>query len=51
MKKLRLRQWVKNTIGIVLFYLAIIGGVLLIDARWDDLCNEGYTQYCDVEGE
>ena len=48
-RKLRLREWVKNVIGVTLFYLMIIGGVILADARWDDLCNEGYTQYCDVE--
>lgn len=49
MKKLRLRQWVKNTIAIILFYGLIVGGVFLIDARYDQLCNDGYTQYCDVE--
>ena len=37
-KKLRLRKEVKefliNTLGIVMFYAAVIGGVLLIDYRF-----------------
>ena len=50
MKKLRLRENVQNIIGVALFYLVLIGGVFLIDARYDQLCENGHTQYCDVEG-
>lgn len=51
MKKLRLRPWVKNTIGVILFYSLIVVGCLLIEARYDQLCENGYTQYCSVESE
>lgn len=48
-RKLRLKQNVRNVIGVVLFYLALIGGCLLINGRYNDLCENGYTQYCSAE--
>ena len=36
-KKLRLRQWVKNALGIIAFYSILIIGVILVDARMGEL--------------
>lgn len=37
MKKLKLRENVKNIIGVILFYLLIIGGVILINYRLETI--------------
>ena len=47
-KKLRLKQWVKDAIAIILIALLMLGGLLLIDARFKQLCNNGYTRYCPI---
>lgn len=33
MKKLRLRQWVIDALGVILFYTLIIVGIILVNAR------------------
>lgn len=48
-KKLRLRkeakEFLRNALGVALFYLVIIGGVLLIDYRFK---NDEQTKSADV---
>lgn len=48
-KKLRLRQWVKDALAIILFYALIVAGVIGLNARFGQLCENGYTNYCPVE--
>lgn len=51
-KKLRLRQWVKDTLTfIVLFVLfaLAVGVMFMVDARFKQLCENGYARYCPVE--
>ena len=48
MKKLRLKQWVKDAIAIILFYLIIVAGVIGLNARFNQLCENGYTRYCPI---
>lgn len=33
MKKLRLRQWIIDALGVILFYTLIIVGIILVNAR------------------
>ena len=40
MKKLRLRESVKNFLGIMAFYLIIVGGVILVDARMKQINDQ-----------
>lgn len=39
-RKLRLREPVQNFLGIALFYLIIILGVILLNARFEQLNNQ-----------
>ena len=48
-RKEKRKELIKNIIGVAIFYLAIIGGCLLIEDRYNDLCKQGYKQYCSVE--
>lgn len=36
-KKLRLRPWVKNALGIIAFYSILIIGIILLNARMGEL--------------
>ena len=49
MKKLRLRKEVKNILVAILFYGLIVFGVISINDRYEQLCEDGYTQYCSIE--
>lgn len=44
MKKLRLRQNVKDVLAVVLFMIMIIVGVIAINARFEYLINEGIVE-------
>lgn len=44
MKKLRLRQNVKDGLAIVLFMVMIVIGVIAINARFEYLINEGIVE-------
>ena len=44
MKKLRLRQNVKDTLAIALFMVMIVIGVIAINARFEYLINEGIVE-------
>ena len=48
-KKYKLKEWVKNTLVIILIEAIMFGGLLLMDFRFKQLCNNGYTRYCFVE--
>ena len=37
MKKLRLKSWVKDTLGIMLFYSVIVFGVIALNTRFEYL--------------
>lgn len=40
MKKLRLKQNVKDILGIILFYIFVVIGVIAINARVADISND-----------
>lgn len=44
MKKLRLRQNVKDALAVVLFMIMIIVGVIALNARFEYLINEGIVE-------
>lgn len=44
MKKLRLRQNVKDALAVALFMVMIILGVIAINARFEYLINEGIVE-------
>ena len=44
MKKLRLRQNVKDALAIALFMVMIVVGVLLVNARFEYLIEEGIVE-------
>ena len=50
MKKLRLRQEVKNFLGFLVFSLIMVLGIIVLNARFESLnecMNEGNTrEYC-----
>ena len=49
MKKLKLRKEVKDTLIVILFYGLIVFGVISINNRYEQLCEDGYAQYCSIE--
>lgn len=44
MKKLRLRQNVKDALAVALFMVMIIVGVIAVNARFEYLINEGIVE-------
>mgnify|MGYP007070198400 CR=1 FL=1 len=43
MKKLKLKQSVKNILGVILFYAIIVGGVIALNARFEQLEQQKST--------
>ena len=43
MKKLKLKSWVKNTLGIMLFYSVIVFGVIALNTRFEYLNQQKST--------
>ena len=49
MKKLRLRQWVKDALGVIALYSILIIGVILLDARMGELNQQKSADVSEVQ--
>ena len=48
-RKTKRKEILKNCLGVLVFYLIIIASCLLIEDRYNDLCKQGYINYCNIE--